>query len=244
MKLSSTLIAAVSVNLAAAAVHKGPRPRAHHHVVEGMSIVDEVHHKGSKGKKHHKGNGGKHDSGVDGHHPGYVMSVAKASKAKAHKSTKTLSHPVKKESSSRSEDVEDHSLPLHSGSKAAKRTVSSEPIITSTVATSTPVAVAPEEETLPMDVPIPEDLFTTPEGTDTSILKVIGKEETVNVVKTTGTTSNQSKVVRDETSANLQGKEQASLLSENTKSSSSLVHSPGLVASGACLLAAAFYLVV
>mmetsp|Transcript_20302 Transcript_20302/g.30096 ORF Transcript_20302/g.30096 Transcript_20302/m.30096 type:complete len:240 (+) Transcript_20302:65-784(+) len=239
MKLSSSLLLAVSVNVAAAAVHTGPHPGAHHRSV-GMSLVEEVHQKSSKGKKHHNGNGGKHDSGVDGHHPGY----SKSSKGKAHKSSKS-------NKSSKAKPIKDHSLSMHTSSKATKET-SSSPIPTTVAPINPfegfdimeiPVITPGTTQSTPIpETPIPETLPTTPEGADTSVLKVIEKDGGTNVILTGGNGSHQSKI-SDENSVNLQGQEQASMLSE-TKNSGSIAWKSSVIVGGVCLFAAASYIIV
>jgi hypothetical protein len=270
MKLSSSLIAAVSVNIAAAAVHTGPHLGAHHpRSVDsweggGMSLtytsVYSAHN--GNGGKHHNGNGGKHDSGVDGHHPGYNMwSVVKSSKAKSHKaSTKaskslimypeyslshpidSLSHPIEKAKSSKSKAVKDHSIPVHVMGKATWESTGKTqktPPPDEAWSMSTVAPVAPIED--PVDNPIPEVLpaDNTAEGVDTSVMKVVGKDDAVNVILTGSKGSHQSKL-EDEKSVNLKGQEQASILSD-TRNSGSITVISGAIAGGVCLLASASY---
>lgn len=254
---------AVSVNLAAAAGHKGPHPGAHH----GMSVaVEEVQQQRSKaGKKHHKGNGGKHDSGVDGHHPGYDMSVpssvAKSSKGKAQKASKALSHSMLKSSTStstsksksakahsKSKSAKAHSLSMRTSSSKAAKSMSFSP--TSTTTTVAPIdPTTPAEEPadttpIPDSIPIPETLPApaAPEGADTAVLKVIERDGPADVVLTGGKGSQQSKI-KDEKSVNLQGQEQASMMSE-TKNAASVAIRAGVVAGVACLFASASYWIV
>ena len=254
MKLSSSLIAAVSVNLAAAnvLVHTGPHPGAHHPRTAGnvepseeggMSLATaaensaeaERNRSSSKAQKHN-GNGGKHDSGVSGHHPDYNMSVAESSKGKSHKASKST---VKKAKSSKSKA---HSLSVHTSSKAQKTPPA-------------PTTVAPHDDSYDsaliedsMDTPSAEVLpvtNNTAEGADISVLKVLGKEEAVNVILAGGKGTHQSKL-RDEDSVNLKGQVQASMLSDTsgTKNSGSIAVTSGVIAGGACLLASAFYFLV
>ena len=243
MKLSSSLLLAVSVNLAAASVHTGPHPRTHH--------SDNVYSWESAERKQHKGNGGKHDSGIDGHHPGYNMSVAKSSKAtgKAQKASKALSYPVEKVKSSKSPKAggKGHSLPVHtspkptSSSKAAKEmSISHTPDTVAPESPATPPGESMTTSTVTPDTPVsevlPADNTTTPEGADTSVMKVVE-----NNVLTSSSGSQQSKI-SDESSMNLEGQEHASMLVD-TRNSGSIAVTSGIIAGAVCLFASASYLI-
>lgn len=256
MKLSTSLVAAVSVNFAVADVHTGPHPRYAattttweevHMSMPPLSTSSAVHHAteplphSTKAHKH-AGDGGKHDSGPKGHHPGYKMSMSKSSKGKSHKtaaptphpkSSKALSHPVEKAKSSKAS----HSLPskaakMISSSKANKTTASG----SQWVAPSTEDSMATAEEIL-------HDNTTTPEaqGTDTSVLKVLGNEKAVDVILTGGKNTHQAKI-RGEDSVNLKGQEHHASLLSDTYNSSSMAVTSGAIAGGVCLLASAFYM--
>ena len=242
MKLSSSLLLAVSVNLAAASSHTGPRPRTHH--------SDNVYSWESAERKQHKGNGGKHDSGIDGHHPGYNMSVAKSSKAtgKAQKSSKALSFSVEKVKSTKSSKAggKGHSLPVHtspnptSSSKAAKEmSISHTPDTVAPESPATPSVESMTTSTVTPGTPVSEVLpaeTTTPEGADTSVMKVVE-----NNVLTSSSGSQQSKI-SDESSMNLEGQEQASMLVD-TRNSGSIAVTSGIIAGAVCLFASASYLI-
>lgn len=260
MKLSTSLVAAVSVNFAVADVHTGPHPRyaattttwEEAHMSMPLSTSSAVHHaaeplpQSTKAHKH-AGGGGKHDSGPKGHHPGYKMSMSKSSKGKSHKtaaptphpkSSKALSHPVKKAKSIKSKAS--HSLPskaakMISSSKANKTTASG----SQWVAPSTEGSMAPATKA----EDILNDNTTTPEaqGTDTSVLKVLGNEKAVDVILTGGKNSHQAKI-RDEDSVNLKGQEHHASLLSDTYNSSSMAVTSGAIAGGVCLLASAFYM--
>lgn len=242
MKLSSSILLAVSVNFAAASVHTGPHPRTHH--------SDNVYSWESAERKQHKGNGGKHDSGIDGHHPGYNMSVAKSSKAtgKAQKASKALSYPVEKVKSSKSPKAggKGHSLPVHtspkptSSSKAAKEmSISHTPDAVAPESPATPPEESMTTSTVTPGTPMPDVLpenTTVPEGADTSVMKVVE-----NNVLTSSSGSQQSKI-SDESSVNLEGQEHASLLVD-TRNSGSLAVTSGIIAGAVCLFASASYLI-
>jgi hypothetical protein len=262
MKLSTSLVAAVSVNFAVADVHTGPHPRyaaattttweEAHMSMPPLSTSSAVHHtteplpQSTKAHKH-AGNGGKHDSGTKGHHPGYKMSMSKSSKGKSHKtaaptphpkSSKALSHPVKKAKSIKSKAS--HSLP----SKAAKM-ISSSKANKTTASGSQWVAPSKEDSMVPATKAeeILNDNTTTPEaqGTDTSVLKVLGNEKAVDVILTGGKNSHQAKI-RDEDSVNLKEQEHHASLLSDTYNSSSMAVTSGVIAGGVCLLASAFYM--
>jgi hypothetical protein len=254
MKLSPSLIAAVSVNFAVAAVHTGPHFGVHQtRSVDsweevGMSLAAasvyyaaEVQQNSSKAKKHHDGNGGKHDSGVGGHHPDYNMSVVKSTETKSHKtkvSTKTskaFSHPIETKSS-KLMSVNVHSIPVHVSSKASKdhsipMHVSSE--ATKDESTETTITVAPIE-----DLHEVLSANNTAEGADTSVLKAVGQDNVVNVILTGGKGSSHQSKLGDESSVNMKGQEQASMLSDTKNSASITVTTSAIV----CLMALAFYM--
>lgn len=234
MKLSSSLLLAVSVNLAAAAVHTGSHPRTHH---SGNADSWE-----SAGRKQHSGNGGKHDSGVDGHHPGYNMSVAKSYKAggKAQKASKSLSYPVEEVKSSKSSKNHDknNSLPVHTSTKATKEMSLSHTPDATAVDPTTPAEESMTTSTVDDDLPTST---TTPEGADTSVLKVIENNGATNVILTGSNGSQQSKI-RDENSVNLEGQKQASMLQE-TRNSGSIAMTSGILVGAVCLIASASYLI-